>query len=137
MDIALYKIWHKLSGEAAGFCYEPAMQLKAELLENFEEGDCFLTLIYSCACEPKTVVEAERNAEEFLKKLQAAFEKEKRELRFIRKPVDWPKCGFIHHHMVISRFDLNAIRSMWPHGTGYKKWLEPEEADLLVWELTH
>lgn len=85
--------------------------LTAKLNHNFQPGDYLLTLTYQDA---PTETEARKDLERFLRNLHNHCKK--RNVRYKWIAVTEYKHHRIHHHVVMSRLDVELIAEKWKYG---------------------
>lgn len=85
--------------------------LTAKLNHNFQPGDYFLTLTYEDA---PSAAEAKKDLERFLRNMHLHCKK--RQIGFKWIAVTEYKHQRIHHHIVMSRQDLELIEGKWKYG---------------------
>lgn len=85
--------------------------LTAKLNHNFKPGDHHLVLTYDFAAP---AVEAKKNLENFLRNLRGYCKKNNIEFKWVA--VTEYKHTRIHHHIVMSKMDMDVLRKYWKHG---------------------
>ncbi|MBQ4050226.1 MAG: hypothetical protein IJD13_01215 [Oscillospiraceae bacterium] len=89
-----------------------AKTLRRLINANFREGDLHLVLTYrGTPPDPET---AKDNLRRFLRKMRKLYAAAGQELKYV--VTTECKAKRIHHHMVVSKADVNDIRKLWEHG---------------------
>lgn len=79
---------------------------------NFGEGDLHLVLTYREG--PPSPEEAKENLRRFCRRMRKLYTDQGQELKYIA--VTEYQSKRIHHHMIVSKEDVNEIRKIWEHG---------------------
>lgn len=89
--------------------------LTAKLNHNFKPGDYHIVLTY--AGEAPDQQEAKKNLKRFIENMRNYCKKNDIEFKWV--VVTEYKHKRIHHHMVMSKVELDIINKYWPHGFEY------------------
>lgn len=81
---------------------------------NFKKNDMHIVLTYAPQCRPFSPEIAKKLLDKFIRKLRAEFKKCEMELKYIHCTEYKGKA--IHHHILISSFDIAIIQKLWPYG---------------------
>ena len=84
---------------------------------NFRQRDLHLVLTYRRGQRPNEE-KANRDLENFLRRLRKYFRSRGRELRYIAA-IGYGKKGALHHHLVIPRMDVLDLPQLWSGGYRY------------------
>lgn len=100
-------------------------KLRRILINNFSEGDWFLTLTYGSDCIPD-VKESKTILGKFIRQLGREYKKSGYELKWI-KVTEW-NAKRIHHHMVLNNIPglQIIINRLWPYGGRHYTALYPD-----------
>lgn len=79
--------------------------------ENFGKGDLWTTLTYPAGTKP-AAQQVRDDLQHFLRKLRAAYKKAGKVLKYIYS-AGRGKRGAAHIHMVLPKFDIDAVRDIW------------------------
>lgn len=79
--------------------------------ENFGKGDLWTTLTYPAGTKP-SAEEVRSDLQKFLRKMRRAYKKAGKELKYIYS-AGRGKRGAAHIHMVLPKFDIEAVRDAW------------------------
>lgn len=100
------------------------------LRSNFGKGDMSVTCTYRKGEEPETAEQAQKDAQNFLKRLKRLYAKAGKELKYVYT-TECGKNGNWHHHMVLSGgVDRDEIEKAWGKGYANSKRLQMEEDGL-------
>lgn len=92
---------------------------------NFRPGDIYLTLTYAKNKRPPPE-EAKRQLQNYIKALRRKYKR----LELIFKwfaTTSYGKKGGIHHHLIISKIDIQQLRGLWKYGGAHIDLLYEEE----------
>ena len=92
---------------------------------NFCPGDIYLTLTYAKNKRPPPE-EAKRQLQNYIKALRRKYKR----LELIFKwfaTTSYGKKGGIHHHLIISKIDIQQLRGLWKYGGAHIDLLYEEE----------
>lgn len=99
---------------------------------NFGEGDLFATLTYRGE-QPSTAEEARRDMQAFIRRLKRRREKQGLPpLKYIYT-IEYAQDGRkkrVHHHVVLSGMDRDAVEAIWEKGRANTHKLQPDEYGL-------
>ena len=93
--------------------------LTAKLNHNFKPGDYHVTLTYK---DLVSTEEAKKNLKRFLDNMRNYCRKNNIEFKWVA--VTEYEHTRIHHHIVMSKVDLEAVKKYWPHGYRYPSFLD-------------
>ena len=97
---------------------------------NFSEGDKTVTCTYRPGDEPEDAKQAQRDAQNFIKKLKRLYKKAGAELKYVYA-TECGKNGNWHHHFVVTGgVDRDVIEQAWGKGYANSKRLQFEEDGL-------
>lgn len=97
---------------------------------NFGEGDRSVTCTYRRGEEPETAEQAQRDAQNFIKRLKRIYAKAGAELKYVYA-TECGKNGNWHHHVVLSGgVDRDEIEKAWGKGYANSRRLQMEEDGL-------
>ena len=97
---------------------------------NFAKGDVTVTCTYRKGEEPENAEQAQRDAQNFIKRLKRLFKKAGVELKYIYA-TECGKSGNWHHHFILTGgVDRDAVEQAWGKGFANSKRLQFEDDGL-------
>ena len=120
MDADIYPVFQK-PGRRRSRC-KPTSEIQRRLnqknAENFTEDDIALHLTYRPGEEPETKEGAQRDLQNYIRRLKRRYTKLGKEFKYISCTEYGKKTNRIHHHLIISGgLDRDEIEKLW--GRGY------------------
>ena len=128
MDIHLYPVYKMNGKRKAKYKETKASQQRlndknsanalSRLINlNFTENDYALHLTYDQESLPASPEEAQKNIQNFIRRLKRVYKKQGAELKYIHITEQGEKSDRVHHHLIISgEVDRTTIESVWHLG---------------------
>ena len=97
---------------------------------NFGANDCAIHCTYRPADEPEGAAEAQRDAQNFIKRLKRLYRKAGVELKYVYATECGKNGGWHHHFILTGGVDRDDIENAWGNGFANAKRLKLEEDGL-------
>ena len=99
-------------------------QLARTINANFQPGDLYVTLTFDDCHLPNSRKQAEREADNFIRRVRYHMGRDAHRLRHVCKLAQGNRSGRWHIHIVMNLRDANVVRALWGRGSVKVSWLD-------------